>query len=61
MGCKKQGVKNRVIVIKKKKRLDCLFSFWITMALFFAPHILYLIFLEFQTLKKYQGADWLDK
>ena len=31
MGCKKQGAKNRVNVIKKEKRLGCLF---------FAAHIL---------------------
>ena len=49
MGCKKQGAKNRVIVIQKERRQPGLFSFWITMTLFFAP-------LRFatQTLKQYQ-------
>ena len=32
---KKQGAKNRVIVIQKEKRPGCLFSFWITMTLVF--------------------------
>ena len=31
---KKQGTKNRVIVIQKKKRPGCLFSFWIQVILF---------------------------
>ena len=35
MGCKKQGAKNKVIVIQKEKRQPGLFSFWITMTLFF--------------------------
>ena len=35
MGCKKQGTKNRVIVMQKEKRPGCFFSFWITMTLFF--------------------------
>ena len=51
--------KNRVVVVQKEKKPSCLFSFWITMTLFFAPcffqvHILDLIFIKFQTLKKYQ-------
>ena len=33
----KQGAKNKVIFIQKEKRPGWLFSFWITMALFFAP------------------------
>ena len=28
MGCKKQGAKNRAIVIQKEKIPGCLFSFW---------------------------------
>ena len=35
MGCKKQGAKNKVIVIQKEKRQTGLFSFWKTMTLFF--------------------------
>ena len=63
MDLKKAGCKNIVIVIQKEKRPGCLFSFWITMTLFFAPcflqtHILDL-FLKFQTLKKYQ-ADLIN-
>ena len=41
---KKQGAKNRVIVIQKEKRQPGLFPFWITMTLFFAPCFLHLIF-----------------
>ena len=44
MGCKKQGAKNRGIVIQKEKRPGCLFFFWITMTLFFAPCFLQPIF-----------------
>ena len=59
MDLKKQVAKNSVIVIQKEKKPGCLFSFWITMTLFFAPcffqvNILDLIFFKFQTLKKYQ-------
>ena len=73
MGCKKQGAKNRVNVIQKEKRSGCLFSFWITMTLLFAPCFLQPIFLDlffkFQNLKnirsawyfKIVGADWLGE
>ena len=44
MGCKKQGAKNKVIVIQKEKRQPGLFFFWLTMTLLFAPHILDPIF-----------------
>ena len=63
MRYKKQGVKNRVIVIQKEKRPGCLFSFRIGMTLLlhpafctllFALHILYQFFFNYQTLKKYQ-------
>ena len=37
MDLKKQGEKNRVIAIHKEKKPICLFSFLITMTLFFAP------------------------
>ena len=66
MGCKKQGAKNKVIVIQKEKRQ--LPSFWITMTLFFAPCYLHLIFWTriFQGHKpthvfktKIVDADWL--
>ena len=36
---KKQGIKNRIIVIKKEKRPGCFFSLLIRMTLFFAPYI----------------------
>ena len=54
---KKQGAKKQDHYYSKI-RPGCLFSFWITMTLFFAPcffqvHILGLIFFELQTLKKY--------
>ena len=41
---KKQVAKNRVIVIQKEKRQPGLFSFWITMILFYAPCFLHSIF-----------------
>ena len=46
---KKQGAKNRVILIQKEKRQPGLFFFWLTKTLFFVPcffqvHILHLIF-----------------
>ena len=49
MGCKNQGAKNRAIVIQKENRQPNLFSFRITMTLFFVTcffpvHILDLIF-----------------
>ena len=44
MGRKKQGAKRRVIVIQKEKTLGCLFSFWITLALYFSPCCLHVIF-----------------
>ena len=44
IGCKKQGAKNRVIVTQKEKSSGCLFSFWITVTLFFAPCFLHPIF-----------------
>ena len=44
MGCKKQGTKNRAIVIQKEKRQPNLFSFWIKMTLFFTPCFLHPIF-----------------
>ena len=37
---KKQGAKNRVIVIQKEKKQPGLFSFWITMTLLFVTDIL---------------------
>ena len=37
MDLKKAGSKNRVIVLQKEKKQPGLFSFWITMTLFFAP------------------------
>ena len=47
MGCKKQGAKSRVILIQKKKRPASLFSFGITMTLFFlALFFLQPIFLD---------------
>ena len=60
---KKQVAKNRVIVIQKENRQPGLFSFWITMTLFFAPcffevHILDLIFLKLQILKKNIRFTW---
>ena len=63
--------KSRVIVIQKEKRQPGLFSFWITMTLFFAPcffqvHILGLDFFQgqkpthvFKT--RIVGADWLGE
>ena len=44
MECKKQGPKNRVIVTQKEKAPGCLFSFWITMTLFFSHSFLHPIF-----------------
>ena len=46
---KKQGEKNRVIVIQKEKKAECFFFFWIKITLFFVTcffqvHILDLIF-----------------
>jgi len=51
---KKQGAKNRVILIQKEKRQPGLFFFWLTKTLFFVPcffqvHILHLIFSGSQT------------
>ena len=58
MRCKRQGTKNRVIVIQKgRKQSGGLFPFGITMdhcTLLFATLILNLLLLRFQTLKKYQ-------
>ena len=45
MGCKKQGAKNRVIVIQIEKRQP---------APYFLQPILWTFFLKFQTLEKYQ-------
>ena len=73
MGCKKQGAKNRVNVIQKEKRSGCLFSFWITMTLLFAPcflqPIFWTFFFKFHNLKNIRsnwhfrigGADWLGE
>ena len=75
MGCKKQGAKHRVIATQKDKR-QCkkqghcyfkktisshyLFSFWVTMTLFFAPcflqPIFWTLYLKFQNLKNLKST-----
>ena len=65
MECKKQGAKNRVIVIQKEKRSGCLFFFWATKkspdlffsTLFFPPHILDTIFSGLQTDPCFQNKN----
>ena len=69
MECKKQGAKNKVIVIQKEKEQLGLFFFWLTMTLFFAPCFLHPIFWTqfFSKVanwpmflkREYQGEDWL--
>ena len=59
MGCKKQGAKKHGHWYSKEKKQPGLFSFWITMTLFFAPCFLVKSrvpdFLKVQDPKKISG------
>ena len=55
MACKKQGAKNRVIVIQKEKRPGCNDPVFCT--LLFATHILDLIFSGSQTDRCFQNKN----